>query len=149
MNRLPRLPLTTIKQHYARDHQSLAHGQLEYCDFAADRQPRLYALVSEQHAVTDSLVWSAVTQRSQMRSSNAPPTPSVTGYGFTTPLPPFAGCQIWHRCRGSQGEAIAQLDGSFQNISCRPRALRLHDDGQPPFGRQIAILGPALRYAGR
>ena len=50
------------------------------------------------------------------------------------------GSEIWHRHRGSQGEAIVQLDGSFQDTCCRPRALRL-DAGRSPLGRQNAILG--------
>ena len=56
MNRLPRLPLTIFEHHYARGHQSLARGHLEYCDLAADRQRRAYALVREQHALTVSRV---------------------------------------------------------------------------------------------
>ena len=56
MNRLPRLSLTIFEQHYARGHQSLARDQLEYCDLAADRQRRAYALVREQHAITVSRV---------------------------------------------------------------------------------------------
>lgn len=40
MNYLPRLPLTTFEHHYARGHQILARGHLEYCDLAANHQPR-------------------------------------------------------------------------------------------------------------
>ena len=53
MSRLPRL-LTIFEHHYAREHQSLARDHLEYCDLAADRQRRAYALVREQHALTAS-----------------------------------------------------------------------------------------------
>ena len=56
MNRLPRLPLTIFEHHYARGHQSLARDHLEYCDLAADRQRRAYALVREQHALSVSHV---------------------------------------------------------------------------------------------
>ena len=56
MNRLPRLPLTIFEHHYARGHQSLARDHLEYCDLAADRQRRAYALVREQHALNVSRV---------------------------------------------------------------------------------------------
>ena len=56
MNRLPHLPLAIFEQHYARGYQSLARDQLEYCDLAADRQRRSYALVREQHAITVSCV---------------------------------------------------------------------------------------------
>ena len=56
MNRLPRLQLTIFEQRYAQGHQSLARDQLEYCDLAADRQRRAYALVREQHAITVSRV---------------------------------------------------------------------------------------------
>ena len=51
MNRLPHLPLTIFEHHYALGHQSLARDHLEYCDLAADRQRRAYALVREQHAL--------------------------------------------------------------------------------------------------
>ena len=50
MNRLPRLPLTPFEHHYARGYQ------MEYCDPAADRQRRAYALVHEQHALNVSRV---------------------------------------------------------------------------------------------
>ena len=56
MNRLPRLPLTIVEHHYAGGHQSLARDHLDYCDLAADRQRRWYALVREQHALTASRV---------------------------------------------------------------------------------------------
>ena len=56
MLRLPRLPLTIFDHHYARGHQSLARDHLEYCDLAADRQRRAYALVRQQHALTVSRV---------------------------------------------------------------------------------------------
>ena len=56
INRLPRLPLTVFEHPYARGHQSLARDHLEYCDLAADRQRRAYALVREQHALTVSRV---------------------------------------------------------------------------------------------
>ena len=56
MNRLPRFPFTIFDHRYARSHQSLARGHLEYCDLAADRQRRAYALVREQHALTISRV---------------------------------------------------------------------------------------------
>ena len=56
MNRLSRLPLTIFEHHYARGHQSLARDHLGYCDLAADRQRRAYALVREQHALSVSHV---------------------------------------------------------------------------------------------
>ena len=56
MNRLPRLPLTVFEHRYARGNQSLVRDHLEYCDLAADRQRRAYALVREQHALTISRV---------------------------------------------------------------------------------------------
>ena len=56
MNRLLRLPLTIFEHRYARGHQSLARDHLEYCDLAADRQRRAYALVREQHALNVSRV---------------------------------------------------------------------------------------------
>ncbi len=52
MNRLPRLPLAVFEQLSARGHQSLARDHLEYCDLAADRQRRAYAIVREMHALT-------------------------------------------------------------------------------------------------
>ena len=56
MNRLPRLFLTMFEHRYARGHQSLTRDLLEYCDRAADRQRRAYALVREQHAFSVSRV---------------------------------------------------------------------------------------------
>ena len=56
MNHPPRLPLAMFEHHYARGHQSLARGHVEYCDLAADPQRRAYALVREQHALTVSRV---------------------------------------------------------------------------------------------
>lgn len=94
MNRAPRFPLTIFGHHYARGHQSFALDRLKYCDVAAGRQQRGYALARKQHALTASLAWSAVTQRSPEHSNDPLRTPSVAGYGFTTPLLPFAGCQI-------------------------------------------------------
>ena len=54
MNRFPRLPVTIFKHRYARGHQSLARDHLEYCDLAADHQPRTYALVHKPRALTIS-----------------------------------------------------------------------------------------------
>ena len=42
-----RLPLTIFEDNYARGHQSLTRDHLEYCDLAADRQRRAYAMVRE------------------------------------------------------------------------------------------------------
>ena len=56
MNSLPRLPFIIFEHHYARSHQSLARDHLEYCDLAADRRRRAYALVREQHALNVSRV---------------------------------------------------------------------------------------------
>ena len=56
MNRLRRLSLAIFKHRYARGHQSLARDHLGYCDLAADRQRRAYALVREQRALTVSRV---------------------------------------------------------------------------------------------
>ncbi len=56
MNRLPRLPLTVIERQYARGHQSLDRDQVEYCDLAADRQRRSYAMVRAQHRLSVSRI---------------------------------------------------------------------------------------------
>ena len=56
MNRLRRLSLAIFKHRYARGHQSRARDHLGYCDLAADRQRRAYALVREQRALTVSRV---------------------------------------------------------------------------------------------
>lgn len=89
---------------------------LEYFDFAADHQRRAYALVREQYAF----------QRSPMHSNNFLSTPLVTGYGPITPPLQFDGApNLVTMPKDSQGEPIAELDGSCQDISLRLLALPL------------------------
>ena len=52
MGRLPRLPLTIFDRLGTGGHQSLDRDQLDYCNFARDRQQRANQLVREQHALT-------------------------------------------------------------------------------------------------
>ena len=52
MGRLPRPPLTIFERTGVTGHQSLVHDHLAYCDFATDRQQRVYDIVREHHALT-------------------------------------------------------------------------------------------------
>ena len=56
MGRLPRPPLTIFERTGVTGHQSLVHDHLAYCDFATDRQQRVYDIVREHHALTVSHV---------------------------------------------------------------------------------------------
>ena len=56
MGRLSRLPLTSFERTGVFGHQSVARDHLAYCDFATDRQQRVYDIVREHHALTVSRV---------------------------------------------------------------------------------------------
>ena len=56
MGRLSRLPLTSFERTGVFGHQSVARDHFAYCDFATDRQQRVYDIVREHHALTVSRV---------------------------------------------------------------------------------------------
>ena len=147
MNRLPRLPLTVFEHRYARGNQSLVRDHLEYCDLAADRQRRAYALVREQHALTVS----SAEHRSSALSDALKQLPIYTVGGwvwiYNTAATIRQGAKSGTDAKVLQEKLSLNWTGPFKIFCRRPLALRLHAGRSPP-GRTTALLGPSQQHAG-